>query len=270
MRLPLSRPAPADLPARARVPAAAAADGGPRRSRWRWPGWCTSATSSRHLRPIDAGDARSRFGSAPSGSPPTRRARRSTSSPRCTTTARRSGRRAARTSPRRGRPARRCSRRGSRGRAPSPSRRPLRAPGRDLAGAQGHRPPLRRGVRRRQPDPPASADRTAFGFPGAIAHGMWTKARSLAALDARLPDALTADVTFLRPLPLPSVVRFVARPTADRLGVRRAAPGGRTAAPDRQRHAGVTDTAPPAVPPATVAVGGSSGSTPRAAWRCSG
>ena len=55
-----------------------------------------------------------------------------------------------------------------------------------------------------------------FGFPGAIAHGMWTKARCLAALDARLPDALTADVTFLRPLPLPSVVRFVARPAADR------------------------------------------------------
>jgi hypothetical protein len=55
-----------------------------------------------------------------------------------------------------------------------------------------------------------------FGFPGAIAHGMWTKARSLAAMDGRLPDALTADVTFLRPLPLQSVVRFVARPSPDR------------------------------------------------------
>ncbi len=66
-----------------------------------------------------------------------------------------------------------------------------------------------------------------FGFPGAIAHGMWTKARSLAALDGRLPDALTADVTFHRPLPLPSVVRFVARPSADRwdVGVLPAAAG---------------------------------------------
>ncbi|MDX6602076.1 MAG: hypothetical protein QOF13_1278, partial [Solirubrobacterales bacterium] len=33
-----------------------------------------------------------------------------------------------------------------------------------------------------------------FGFRGAIAHGMWTKARCLAALEARLPDALTVDV----------------------------------------------------------------------------
>lgn len=55
-----------------------------------------------------------------------------------------------------------------------------------------------------------------FGFPGAIAHGMWAKARSLAALDARLPDALTADVTFQRPLPLPSVVWFVAHQASDR------------------------------------------------------
>ena len=52
-----------------------------------------------------------------------------------------------------------------------------------------------------------------FGFPGPIAHGMWTKARCLAALDARLPDALTADVSFLQPLPLPSTVRFAAHPT---------------------------------------------------------
>ncbi len=30
-----------------------------------------------------------------------------------------------------------------------------------------------------------------FGFPTAIAHGMWTKARCLAALESRLPDAYT-------------------------------------------------------------------------------
>jgi acyl dehydratase len=66
-----------------------------------------------------------------------------------------------------------------------------------------------------------------FGFPRPIAHGMWTTARVLAALDARLPDALTADVTFQRPLPLPSTVRFVARPTASGwdVGVRPAADG---------------------------------------------
>jgi hypothetical protein len=46
----------------------------------------------------------------------------------------------------------------------------------------------------------------AFGFPRAIAHGMWTKARCLAAL--RLPDALTADVRFKQPVLLPSTVTF--------------------------------------------------------------
>jgi hypothetical protein len=50
-----------------------------------------------------------------------------------------------------------------------------------------------------------------FGFRGAIAHGMWTKARCLAALESRLPDALIADVTFQKPLPLGSTVRFLTR-----------------------------------------------------------
>ena len=45
-----------------------------------------------------------------------------------------------------------------------------------------------------------------FGFPRAIAHGMWTKARCLAAL--RLPDAFTADVRFKKPILLPSKVTF--------------------------------------------------------------
>jgi acyl dehydratase len=47
-----------------------------------------------------------------------------------------------------------------------------------------------------------------FGFPSAIAHGMWTKARSLAALDARLPPAYTAEVAFKRPILLPGKVAF--------------------------------------------------------------
>jgi acyl dehydratase len=46
----------------------------------------------------------------------------------------------------------------------------------------------------------------AFGFPRAIAHGMWTKARCLSAL--RLPDAFTADVRFKKPILLPSKVTF--------------------------------------------------------------
>ena len=45
-----------------------------------------------------------------------------------------------------------------------------------------------------------------FGFPRAIAHGMWVEARALAALSGRLPDALTVDVAFRRPLLLPSTV----------------------------------------------------------------
>ena len=46
----------------------------------------------------------------------------------------------------------------------------------------------------------------AFGFKRAIAHGMWVKARVLGALSGRLPDALTVDVSFRKPLFLPSTV----------------------------------------------------------------
>jgi acyl dehydratase len=48
----------------------------------------------------------------------------------------------------------------------------------------------------------------AFGFPRAIAHGMWTKARCLATFEGRLPDAMTVDVTFRAPVLLPSTVEF--------------------------------------------------------------
>lgn len=47
-----------------------------------------------------------------------------------------------------------------------------------------------------------------FGFPRAIAHGMWTKARCLAALESRLPDAFTVDVQFKLPVLLPAKVAF--------------------------------------------------------------
>jgi acyl dehydratase len=47
-----------------------------------------------------------------------------------------------------------------------------------------------------------------LGFPGAIAHGMWTKARCLAALDSRLPDAFAVAVRFRKPILLPARVGF--------------------------------------------------------------
>ncbi|PKW13400.1 MaoC/PaaZ C-terminal domain-containing protein [Saccharopolyspora spinosa] len=51
----------------------------------------------------------------------------------------------------------------------------------------------------------------AFGFPRAIAHGMWSKARCLAAFAERLPDAYEVDVEFRTPLLLPSTVDFTMR-----------------------------------------------------------
>ena len=47
-----------------------------------------------------------------------------------------------------------------------------------------------------------------FGFKSAIAHGMWTKARCLAALQSRLPGAFTVEVAFKRPILLPGKVEF--------------------------------------------------------------
>jgi acyl dehydratase len=52
----------------------------------------------------------------------------------------------------------------------------------------------------------------AFGFPRAIAHGMWTAARAVAALQGRLPAALAYDVAFGKPLLLPSTVELRTRP----------------------------------------------------------
>jgi len=58
----------------------------------------------------------------------------------------------------------------------------------------------------------------ALGFPRHIAHGMWTKARCLAALENRLPDAVRVDVAFKKPVFLPSAVAFGSRPSADGSG----------------------------------------------------
>ncbi|WP_143193991.1 MaoC/PaaZ C-terminal domain-containing protein [Micromonospora sp. CB01531] len=52
-----------------------------------------------------------------------------------------------------------------------------------------------------------------FGFPRPIAHGMWSKAHCLAALESRLPEAYSVDVAFKLPVPLPSTVAFSATAT---------------------------------------------------------
>jgi hypothetical protein len=51
-----------------------------------------------------------------------------------------------------------------------------------------------------------------FGFKQAIAHGMWSKARCLAALDAVIPESgYQVNVNFLKPVYLPSTVNFYAK-----------------------------------------------------------
>lgn len=52
----------------------------------------------------------------------------------------------------------------------------------------------------------------AFGFPKAIAHGMWSKARSLSQFHD-LPRAYRVDVVFKAPIILPSKVRLLAQDT---------------------------------------------------------
>jgi acyl dehydratase len=56
-----------------------------------------------------------------------------------------------------------------------------------------------------------------LGFPGAIAHGMWTKARCLAALESRLPNAFAVDVRFRKPILLPGRVEFASASEGDRI-----------------------------------------------------
>jgi acyl dehydratase len=58
----------------------------------------------------------------------------------------------------------------------------------------------------------------AFGFRRQIAHGMWTKARAVAALENRLPDAVSVAVAFKKPIFLPGSVTFGARSTTGGIG----------------------------------------------------
>ncbi|WBB58756.1 MaoC/PaaZ C-terminal domain-containing protein [Streptomyces sp. WMMC500] len=57
-----------------------------------------------------------------------------------------------------------------------------------------------------------------FGFRRAVAHGMWTKARCLAALADELPGAYTVDVAFRAPVLLPAAVGFRAERTGHAAG----------------------------------------------------
>ncbi|GAA4418880.1 MaoC family dehydratase [Actinokineospora soli] len=54
-----------------------------------------------------------------------------------------------------------------------------------------------------------------FGFPKAIAHGMWTKARCLAAYEGRVPEAHTVEVRFKLPVLLPAKVAFASEQRTD-------------------------------------------------------
>jgi acyl dehydratase len=60
----------------------------------------------------------------------------------------------------------------------------------------------------------------AFGFPRQIAHGMWSKARCIAAVENRLPDAVRVEVAFKTPVLLPTTVRFTSAPAAGDQGLR--------------------------------------------------
>lgn len=70
--------------------------------------------------------------------------------------------------------------------------------GRRYAGVSGDRNPIHMHSLTAKP----------LGFPAAIAHGMWTKARCMGALDSRLPDAFAVDVRFRKPILLPARVEF--------------------------------------------------------------
>lgn len=51
----------------------------------------------------------------------------------------------------------------------------------------------------------------AFGFPRQIVHGMWSKARCVAAMANRLPDSALVEVEFKKPIFLPGKVAFGSR-----------------------------------------------------------
>lgn len=79
--------------------------------------------------------------------------------------------------------------------------------GRRYAGVSGDRNPIHMHSLTAKP----------LGFPGAIAHGMWTKARALAQLESRLPDSFEVDVRFRKPVLLPARVEFAERDASEEI-----------------------------------------------------
>jgi len=79
--------------------------------------------------------------------------------------------------------------------------------GRRYAGVSGDRNPIHMHALTAKP----------LGFPSAIAHGMWTKARALAAIGNRLPDAFEAEVRFRKPILLPARVEFAEQEEGDEI-----------------------------------------------------
>jgi hypothetical protein len=77
--------------------------------------------------------------------------------------------------------------------------------GRRYAGVSGDRNPIHMHSLTAKP----------LGFPGAIAHGMWSKARALAQLESKLPDSFEADVRFRKPILLPARVEFASQEQGD-------------------------------------------------------
>jgi acyl dehydratase len=73
--------------------------------------------------------------------------------------------------------------------------------GRRYAGVSGDRNPIHMHSLTAKP----------LGFPGAITHGMWTKARALAQIESRLPDSFEAEVRFRKPILLPARVEFASQ-----------------------------------------------------------
>ncbi len=65
----------------------------------------------------------------------------------------------------------------------------------------------------------------AFGFPRQIVHGMWSKARCVAAMANRLPDAARVEVEFKKPIFLPGKVAFGSRVVEDGLDFALTRPG---------------------------------------------
>jgi hypothetical protein len=65
-----------------------------------------------------------------------------------------------------------------------------------------------------------------FGFPTAIAHGMWTKARALAAFEGRLPEAFTINAEFKSPVRIPGTALLLSGRRDDGWAFRVEAPKG--------------------------------------------